>query len=330
MSKPKNDPGEFEVIKNILSPLAAAMPGSLGLTDDAALLDLQAGEQLVLTKDAMVAGVHFFANDPPEYIAKKLLRTNLSDLAAMGAKPLGYLLATAWTDACDEQWIKNFANGLKEDQELFQIGLLGGDTVKTTGPLTLSLTALGTVKIGKALRRNGAKVGDLLYVSGTLGDSALGLQSLLGQLPPVQQDHTEYLQNRYYLPQPRLNLAQSLVDLATSCLDISDGLLADMGHVCTQSNVGAIIHRNRIPLSKAASSLPEKGKEFWDSIVGGGDDYELAFTVPAAKKTQVENLAKDAGEIITHIGEMTLGDAPVFVDEIGQEIHLPKTGWTHF
>ena len=312
MSKPKKDPGEFEVIKEIFSPLAAAMPGSLGLTDDAALLDLQAGEQLVLTKDAMVAGVHFFENDRPDYIAKKLLRTNLSDLAAMGAKPLGYLLATAWTDGCDEQWLKSFAKGLKEDQEHFQIGLLGGDTVKTSGPLTLSLTALGTVKTGAALRRNGAKVGDLIYVSGTLGDSALGLRSLLGQLPPLEQDHTDFLQNRYYLPQPRLKLAQELIGYASSCLDISDGLLADIGHICTQSDVGAVVHRDRIPLSKATYAILEQGNEFWNSIVGGGDDYELAFTVPAAKAKLVENLARDAGEKVTFIGEITSGVSSCF------------------
>ncbi|MEH6405295.1 MAG: AIR synthase related protein, partial [Sneathiella sp.] len=140
MPKTRTSPGEFEVIKDILSPLAAATPGALGLTDDAALLSLQVGKELVLTKDAMVAGVHFFENDRPDYIAKKLLRTNLSDLAAMGSEPLGYLLATAWTDACDEQWVRCFASGLKEDQDQFQIGLLGGDTVKTPGPLTLSLT----------------------------------------------------------------------------------------------------------------------------------------------------------------------------------------------
>jgi len=330
MSKSKKDPGEFEVIKDIFSPLAATMPGSLGLTDDAALLDLQAGEQLVLTKDAMVAGVHFFDNDRPDYIAKKLLRTNLSDLAAMGAKPVGYLLATAWTDGCDEQWLKSFAKGLEEDQAYFHIGLLGGDTVKTPGPLTLSLTALGAVKTGSALRRNGAQVGDLIYVSGTLGDSALGLRSLMGQLPILHQNHTDFLQNRYYLPQPRLRLGQELVGFATSCLDISDGLLADIGHICTQSGVGAVIQRDRIPLSNATGAVLEKGSEAWNWVVGGGDDYELAFTVSVTKAKQVEALARDAGEKITHIGEITSGSAPVFVDELGHEVKVSKIGWAHF
>lgn len=330
MPKSKTGPGEFEVISNIFSPLAADTPGALELTDDAALLELPAGEQMVLTKDAMVAGVHFFENDRPDYIAKKLLRTNLSDLAAMGAKPLGYLLATAWTDSCDVKWIKSFADGLKEDQDYFKIGLLGGDTVKTPGPLTLSLTALGTVKTGTALRRNGANVGDLIFVSGTLGDSALGLKSLLDQLPPLEQAHTEFLQNRYYLPQPRLKLAQILIGLASSCLDISDGLLADMGHICNQSNVGAVIHWDRIPLSHAIRMLIEKEPLFWNSVVGGGDDYELAFTVPAVKAEQVEALAREVGEFITHIGEITSGSAPVLLDGDGDVIRLPKTGWTHF
>ncbi|MBL4907485.1 MAG: thiamine-monophosphate kinase, partial [Sneathiella sp.] len=163
-------PGEFELIKEILSPLTTGMPGALGLTDDAALLTVEPGHQLVITKDAMVAGVHFFENEKPALIAKKLLRTNLSDLAAMGAKPIGYLLATAWTTDCDANWIRSFADGLRDDQDQYGIGLLGGDTVKTSGPLTLSLTALGSVPTGKSLRRNSAKVSDLVYVSGTIGD----------------------------------------------------------------------------------------------------------------------------------------------------------------
>lgn len=322
--------GEFGMIKEILAPLTSKMPGALGLTDDAALLQLKEGHELVVTKDAMVAGVHFLENEKPVLIAKKLLRTNLSDLAAMGAHPVGYLLATAWTQACDESWITEFARGLKEDQDIYDIGLLGGDTVKTPGPLTLSLTALGTVPAGKSLRRNSAKVGHLIFVSGTIGDAALGLQSILGKLTDLSLADKNFLENRYHLPQPRTELGPSLVDLAASCLDISDGLFADLGHICTESQVGMMINQDKIPLSDAGTNALAQNPDCWQSIVGGGDDYELAFTLVPSKKDQILRLAEGLDLPLTEIGVVTTGNSPQLKGENGHIIDIEHGGWTHF
>ncbi len=322
--------GEFGIIKEILSPLTREMPGALGLTDDAALLRVEAGQELVVTKDAMVAGVHFLENEEPALIAKKLLRTNLSDLAAMGAHPVGYLLATAWTQACDEAWITEFARGLMEDQDIYDIGLLGGDTVKTLGPLTLSLTALGTVPAGKSLRRNSAKVGDLVFVSGSIGDAALGLQSILGKLTGLSAVDRNFLENRYHLPQPRTDLGPSLVDLAASCLDISDGLFADLGHICTESQVGMMINKGKIPLSDAATNALTQNPDCWQSIAGGGDDYELAFTLAPSRKDQILRLAETLDLPLTEIGVVNTGTRPQLKGENGDIIDIENGGWTHF
>lgn len=322
--------GEFGIIKDILSPLAAKMPGAFGLTDDAACLSLEPGKELVLTKDAMVAGIHFLEDDPPSLIAKKLLRTNLSDLAAMGAKPKGYLLATAWPDSCDESWIREFAAGLKEDQDFFDVGLLGGDTVKTTGPLTLSLTALGSVTTGKAMRRNGAKIGDVVCVSGSIGDGALGLQSVLGKLNDISVPSRKFLEGRYRLPIPRLALGEILINYATACLDISDGLIADIGHICEQSNIGALLERSKIPLSNAGREVVSLHPEYWASIFGGGDDYELVFTIAPDRQQEAFERAEDVGIAVTVIGKIIEGSSPQIFDSNGQEVYVAQPGYTHF
>ncbi|MEX2517760.1 MAG: thiamine-phosphate kinase, partial [Paracoccaceae bacterium] len=206
-----DDLGEFALIAALFKPLAAAMPAALGLGDDAAVLTPRPGRDLVLTKDAMVEGVHFLGTDDPAHVAQKLLRVNLSDLAAMGAAPVGYLLATFWPENITRPWIEGFAAGLKADQATFGIGLLGGDTVRTPGPLSLSLTAIGEVENGKALRRSGAEAGDLIAVSGTIGDAALGLMILRGdKLPDLSPAARQHLAARYHLPRPRLALGQQL------------------------------------------------------------------------------------------------------------------------
>jgi thiamine-monophosphate kinase len=229
--------GEFEFIARHLRPLATAR-GALALTDDAALLEPAPGRQLVLAKDAMVAGVHFFAADPPGQIAQKLLRVNLSDLAAMGAAPLGYLLALARPKEITDAWLAEFCAGLAADNAAFEVPLLGGDTVSTPGPLTLSLTAIGELPRGTALLRAGARAGDDVWVSGTLGDAALGLKVLQGALPAAEPARA-FLIERYRLPQPRLALGEALRGIASAAIDISDGLVADLGHILEVSGVGA-------------------------------------------------------------------------------------------
>jgi thiamine-monophosphate kinase len=317
--------GEFEFIAARLKPLAAGTPGALDLEDDAALLDLPAGMSLVLTKDAMVAGVHFLHDDPPGEIAKKLLRVNLSDLAAMGAAPLGYLLALARAKETPESWLADFCRGLAEDQAEFGIGLLGGDTVSTPGPLTLSLTALGQVPQGQALRRRGARPGDDLFVSGTLGDAALGLLALQGKVDPGPEQRA-FLIRRYRLPQPRLALGQTLRGLARAAIDVSDGLLADLGHILEVSGVGAELRADELPLSPAARHL--SGAR--DAALAGGDDYELLFTAPPERRDQIAALASRLDLPLTRIGRLDAGSRLKVVDAAGQETAPARRGWQHF
>ena len=317
--------GEFEFIAARLRPLAAGTAGALGLEDDAALLDPPPGMTLVLTKDAMVGGVHFLTDDPPGAIAKKLLRVNLSDLAAMGAEPVGYLLALARARETPEAWLADFCEGLAEDQAAFGIGLLGGDTVSTPGPLTLSLTAIGQVPKGQALRRGGAKAGDDLWVSGTLGDGALGLLVLQGKLHPPAAAR-DFLIERYRLPQPRLALGQALRGLAHAALDISDGLLADLGHILETSGVGAELWADQLPLSPAARGLPGAR----EAALAGGDDYELLFAAPAARRAEVSGLARRLDLPLTRIGQLEAAAGLHVLDAAGREVHSERAGWQHF
>jgi thiamine-monophosphate kinase len=317
--------GEFEFIAERLRPLAAGTAGALDLLDDAALLDPPPGMTLVLTKDAMVAGVHFLPDDPPGAVAKKLLRVNLSDLAAMGAAPVGYLLALARARETPETWLADFCQGLAEDQAEFGIGLLGGDTVSTPGPLTLSLTAIGQAPKGQALRRSGAKAGDDLWVSGTLGDGAQGLRVLQGKLEPPPAARA-FLIERYRLPQPRLALGQALRGLAHAALDVSDGLLADLGHILETSAVGAELWADQLPLSPAARDLPGAR----EAALAGGDDYELLFTAPPACRDDVAALARRLNLPVTRIGQLHAELGLRVLDAAGHEIRVERAGWQHF
>jgi thiamine-monophosphate kinase len=315
--------GEFEFIARRLRPLATA--GALDLTDDAALLDPTPGHQLVLTKDAMVAGVHFLEDDPPDKIAQKLLRVNLSDLAAMGALPLGYLLALARAKEISADWLAAFCAGLAADNAEFSVGLLGGDTVATPGPLTLSLTAIGEVPAGSALLRRGARPGDDVWVSGTLGDGALGLRVLQGELE-VAKDARAYLIERYRLPLPRLALGQALRGIASAAIDVSDGVVADLGHILETSGVGAELHAAALPLSPAARDLPGAR----DAALSGGDDYELLFTAPPERRAEIQALARRLDLPLTRIGAIHVEPGLQVLDEAERELTILKAGWQHF
>ena len=238
--------GEFGRIDRYLKPLAAGFPGALGLTDDAAVFSIPADRELVITTDALVAGVHFLPDDPPADIAAKLLRVNLSDLAAMAADPLAYSLVTSLPVDIGDDWLAAFAAGLAEDQQRYGIHLMGGDSVSTPGPITLSVTAFGLVPKGQALRRRTTGTDDLVFVSGTIGDAALGLRVLQGKLNA--EDPTPLI-DRYRRPQPRLALVPTLRRFATAGLDVSDGLVADLAHLCEVSGRAATIHADRVPLS---------------------------------------------------------------------------------
>ena len=316
--------GEFAFIARRLRPLATT-GSALDLADDAALLDPPPGRQLVLAKDAMVAGVHFLDDDPPGQIAQKLLRVNLSDLAAMGAAPLGYLLALARSKEIADDWLAAFCGGLAADNAEYRIALLGGDTVATPGPLTLSLTAIGEVPKGAALLRGGARPGDDLWVSGALGDAALGLKVLQGEIDPAA-DARAYLIERYRLPRPRLELGQALRGIASAAIDISDGLLADLGHVLEVSGVGAELHADTLPLSSAARDLPGAR----DAALSGGDDYELLFTARQERRGRVEALSHRLNLPLIRIGEIRAGSDMSVLDASGQEIGVSLRGWQHF
>src|SRR5690348_39338 len=308
--------GEFERIARFFAPLAA--PGALGLTDDVALIDGPDGDEYVLKTDAIVEGIHFLPDDPPDLVAKKLLRVNLSDLAGKGATPVGYLLMTALPRSRDENWLSAFAAGLAADQSAYGMGLLGGDSTATEGPATLSATVIGRVARGRAVLRSTAKPGDLVYVSGTLGDAALGLLALRGELAGIEGEQRAFLADRYRLPQPRLTLGQRLLGVAHAMMDISDGLVGDLGHICETSGVGAMIEAAALPLSLAARVVIGAAPERLSTALGGGDDYELLLTVPAGKAAALPMLAAETGVPLTRIGRIEVGSGVRVIDADGK------------
>ena len=321
-------PGEFELIRRYFAPLAG--PGSLKLTDDAAVVDLQPGRSLVATTDTVIAGVHFLADDPPDLIARKALRVNLSDLASMGAEPLGYLLVTALPAGIDENWVAQFSRGLAQDQAEFSIALLGGDTAFTPGPLSLTITALGQVERGKALLRSGAKPGDRVYLSGTIGDSAFGLKLAKGEPLTLSPSEKSSLLDRYRLPQPRLGLGRRLIGVASAAMDVSDGFAADLGHICQASRVGALVEAAKLPVSPALRSVLEVGQASLVEVATGGDDYELLFTAPAAVELLLGRIATELALPLTAVGEIRREPGVIVLDQNGRAVELGPGGYRHF
>lgn len=324
-------PDEFSLIEKLFAPLAAEAPGALGLTDDAAFFVPTPGMETVLTVDAIVEGVHFLPDDPAESVARKLLRVNISDLAAKGAIPRGYLLVTSWRPDTPLPWMEAFADGLRKDQALFGLSLWGGDTVSTPGPLSFSLTAIGEVPYGGMIRRSGAKAGDGLYVTGTLGDGALGLEAARGALGALGREDITALAERYRHPEPRLTVGLRLRGLARAALDVSDGLMADLGHLCAASGVGARVEVATLPLSGAAGRALNADPSLMETILGGGDDYEILFAAPPARADEIARIASETGVRITRIGGV--GDAGEGVDAVtpdGRPVPLKRLGFRHF
>src|SRR5437762_6687015 len=304
MTDRKNNPsGEDSLIARYFRPLATD-PGAFNLDDDAAILKAS-GEDVVVTTDAIVEGVHFLPDDPPETIARKALRVNLSDLAAKGAAPAGFVLTLALRDA-GEVWLEPFALALGEDAKAFGCPLLGGDTVSTPGPLTISIAAFGRVPAGKMVRRSGAKPGDRVMVTGTIGDAALGLDILKGG--PVAAALADdagaraMLIGRYRVPQPRNALAKAVRNHARAAMDVSDGLAGDLAKLCGVSGVSAVIDAPSIPLSPAAAALLARGTVDIETIVSGGDDYEVLCTIPEDSFEAFVQAAGQAGGAVTSIG----------------------------
>ena len=314
---------EFDTIDRLFRPLAAGSPEALGLMDDAAVLPGRPGFELVVTADALVEGVHFLTGDPPDLIARKLLRVNLSDLAAKGAEPYGYIAVIAWSPAWGDGERAAFARGLGEDQARFGLKLFGGDTVSTTGPMTVSATLFGWVEAGRMIRRSGARVGDSLLVSGAVGDGFLGLKAAQGrlELPPAE---LAYLAGRYRLPEPRLALRPALSQYASAAADVSDGLLADAGHIGEASGVGVMIDLDRLPVSAAAALC---GAPLLD-LATGGDDYEIVCTAAAVQVEALQAAAMAAGAPLTVVGRVVEGQG-VSAHSGGQPVALERLGWRH-
>jgi thiamine-monophosphate kinase len=322
--------GEFALIAKLFAPLAAKDEGAFDLKDDAATLRLSPGEELVVTVDALVEGVHFLLDDPADLIAKKALRVNLSDLAAKGATARNYLLALSLPDWIDDSWLRRFAAGLEEDQKSYGVTLLGGDTTSTPGPLTLSITALGSIAAGTMLRRKGARPGDLVFVSGTIGDAGAGLEVLRGKGSQLGADERENLILRYRLPEPRLALGAGLIGIASAALDVSDGLVADIGHIAEESGVRIVIHAPLVPLSPELVSLWGRGPGALIRAATAGDDYEIAFTAPPVARAAVADAARAAGVAVSEIGRVEPGMGLALIDEGGQALAVERAGFTHF
>lgn len=320
---------EFTRIARYLAPLTEGVAGAFGLTDDGAVVAPTADRDIVVTTDTMVAGVHFVGDERPDLIAAKLLRVNLSDLAAMGAMPLAYLLNVALPDSVGDDWLQAFAGGLATDQAAFGIGLTGGDSVSTSGPIVLTITAFGTVGTGQAIRRSGARAKDVVYVSGSIGDGALGLKLLHDELPGVTPDTRNELVGRYRLPRPRIGLGQRLVGLASAAIDISDGLAADLGHVLDASGVGAEIDATAVPLSDAAHSVVDRTPDLIATILTGGDDYELLFTVPPGYAARIVKIASDLALPLTPIGRILADGGLRIIGPDRAEMQLARKGWIH-
>jgi thiamine-monophosphate kinase len=309
---------EFGEIERLFRPLTRGAEGAFDLLDDAAVVPQRPGFDLVVTKDALVEGVHFPEGEAPDLVARKLLRVNLSDLAAKAAEPFGCLLAVAWPRSFDARQRERFALGLAADLEAYDVHLLGGDTVSTDGPFTVTLTAMGWVPAGKMIRRAGASPGDLLMVSGTIGDGALGLAAVRGEIA----DPDGFLAFRYRLPEPRLDLRNALRSGVTAAADVSDGLVADARHIARASGVHLVVDLDRLPLSGAAATWLEQQPDVQEALIrlgSGGDDYEIICTLPPGKR-------KPAG--FTVIGEVLEGEG-LEVRAAGRIVDVGHGGWRH-
>ncbi|KRQ03639.1 thiamine-phosphate kinase [Bradyrhizobium manausense] len=320
---------EDSLIARYFKPLATD-PGALALVDDAAILSASA-DDIVVTTDAVVEGVHYLATDPPDTIARKALRVNLSDLAAKGASPAGFVLTLALRSK-EDAWLRPFADALGEDAKSFACPLLGGDTVSTPGPQMISITAFGRVPKGRMVGRTGASPGDLIFVTGTIGDAALGLDVLTGGVAaaaltdPAARD---YLVDRYRVPRPRNALASIVRDYASAAMDVSDGLAGDLAKLCTASGVSAVVNAHQVPASPAAAiAISAVG---FEKLVSGGDDYEVLCAVPEGRSAAFSRAAEQAGVQITMIGTIIAGQgAPQWIDAQGREIKLRRLSYSHF
>ena len=329
-----NRPGEFELIARYFAPLAAG-DGTFELLDDAATVKVPEGHDLVMTLDTLAANVHFFSDDPAASIAWKALAVNASDLAAKGAEPIGYLLSLALPKDWNEPWLADFADGLAKAQDAFGLTLIGGDTIRSNGGLQVAITAYGAVQAGKMVRRSGASPGDFIYVTGTIGDGALGLQARQENEKwlswGLSEPHTNHLVDRYLHPQPRLALRYAVRSFAEASMDISDGLVGDLAKMCGVSRVGAQIDLDHLPLSEAVCVALDHAREALQMAVTGGDDYELLIAVSPDKQSDFEQAVSNACETVTCIGRFTEATCGITWTGVNRPADTLKLGaFTHF
>ena len=329
MSASDTRSAEDRLIAEIFAPLATH-PGALGLTDDVAVLSPEPGTDLVLTTDGVICGVHFFADDDARDIARKVLRMNLSDLAGKGASPRGFLVSVALPGEIGLDWLRRFADGLRADAEEFGCPLLGGDTDRTPGPISVSVAMLGVVPTGHLVRRAGARPGDLVFVSGTIGDAALGLQLRKGAEWHLNEAQRSHLLSRYRLPRPRSPLAQAVRTHASAAMDVSDGLVGDLTKLCRVSQVAANVQVARVPLSEAAQAALAADASLRATVLTGGDDYEILCSVPPDKAASFRAAANASEVEVTEIGEISAGQGARFVGADGRELRFGKLSFSHF
>lgn len=331
--RPARPSGEDSLIARHFAPIVDH-PGAFGLSDDAASFSPPAGHDLVVTADAIVAGVHFFADDPAAAIARKALRVNLSDLAAKGAEPAGFLVSLALPNGVRESWLKQFARGLGADAKYYGCPLLGGDTVYTPGPLMVSVSAFGTLPSRSMVRRAGARIGDHVFVTGTIGDAALGLHfrkshnaARRWKLSLLERRH---LDRRYLVPEPRNALASAVRKYATAAMDVSDGLAGDLGKLCRVSKVAAVVDAARVPMSAAAAKALRADRKMLSTILSGGDDYEIVCTVRPAHAAAFSAAAWAAGVPVTDIGQIVKGAGAHFLGPNGKPMPFARGSYSHF
>lgn len=320
-------PSEFSIIKKYFAPFASK--GAFDFRDDAAEIIPTEGCSLVITQDAIAEGIHFFSDDPPALIAKKALRVNLSDLAAKGASPKFISLALGLGMSWNEEWVAEFAKGLKDDCEVYGVELTGGDTFRTGGGFVISISAIGEVPLGGYVSRLNANKDDMIFVTGCIGDAALGLLAHENKLTRLSDKDNDFLVNQYLLPQPRVEVAEIIRQFATASMDISDGLIGDLEKLCQASNVSAVLKIQNVPLSQAVQNVISLESNLLETALTGGDDYEILFTVAEEKLEEFENLIKGFEGQFTRIGTINSGQGVKVFDRDGQLIEFEKTSYDH-
>lgn len=328
-TRPRRGLGEFGRIERYFAPLSVSMPGAKALTDDCATFAPPRGGVLVVKTDTIVGTVHTIGDETPDLVARKALRASLSDLAAKGAKPFAYLLSLTVPSETTDAWVKRFAEGLRRDQREFGVALIGGDSATAPGPVSVTITVLGHAPRAAVPRRGDARAGDDVYVTGTIGDAAIGLLALRGWLRGISARARAFLADRYRLPRPRLKAGRELAPIVHAMMDVSDGLVGDLGHICKWSGLAAAVEWPRVPLSPAARAALKLRPALRSTVLGGGDDYELLFTASPWAAPMVAAAARRAGVRVTRIGRMIRGRGAVVLDDKGRNVTPAHRGFTH-